>query len=272
MRFRRHRAAQWGVALILLFLFAGLAAPWIAPYDPAVINMRARLQAPSADHWFGTDHLGRDLFSRVIYGARISVLIGVVSVAVAAGIGVPLGAVAGYYRGRVDQLIVALIDFLLAFPPLLLAILVIAIFGPGLTNAMLAIGISQAPLFARLMRGEFLRAREELYVEAATSYGVPQWKIMTRHILPNTIAPVIVQVTLNLAHAILSASYLGFLGLGAQPPTPEWGAMLNDARGYMRAAFHVSIFPGIAIMLTVLAFNLFGDGLRDALDPRSSRR
>jgi len=270
-RFRRHRAAQVGLVLLLLLLLAGLLAPLIAPYDPNVTNLRLRLAPPSWEHWFGMDHLGRDLFSRVLYGARISVLIGVISVGIALLGGMPLGMAAGYAGGRVDRVLSAVIDFLLSFPPLLLAILVIAIFGPGLRNAMIAIGISLMPVFARLIRAEVIRVREEVYVEAVRALGAQHLRILNVHILPNALPPIIVQVTLSMATAILSASYLGFLGLGAQPPTPEWGAMLNEGRRYLRSALHVSVFPGAVIMLAILAFNLFGDGLRDALDPRANR-
>lgn len=270
-RFRRHRAAQVGAVLLIVLIAAGLLAPVIAPYNPNVPNLMGRLAPPSWTHWFGTDHLGRDLLSRIIYGARISVLIGVISVGIALVGGLPLGMVAGYVGGRLDRLLSAVIDFLLSFPPLLLAILVIAIFGPGLNNAMIAIGVSLMPVFARLIRGEVMRVREEVYVEAVRALGAPHLRILVRHILPNSLPPIIVQVTLSMATAILSASYLGFLGLGAQPPTPEWGAMLNDGRRYLRSAMHVSIFPGAVIMLTILAFNLFGDGLRDALDPKANR-
>ena len=270
-RFRRHRAAQVGGFLIGLLVIAGMLAPVIAPYSPSVIDMSNRLATPTLEHWFGTDQLGRDIFSRVLHGARISVLIGVISVGIALLGGLPLGAFAGYLGGRVDRGLTAVVDFLLAFPPLLLAILVIAIFGPGLRNAMIAIGISLVPIFARLIRAEVMRVREEVYVESARALGANHVRIVLTHIFPNALPPIIVQVTLSMATAILSASYLGFLGLGAQPPSPEWGAMLSDGRSYLRNAMHLSIFPGVVIMVTILAFNLFGDGLRDALDPRSHR-
>lgn len=270
-RFRRHRAAQVGAVLLIVLIAAGIFAPVIAPYDPNVPNLELRLAPPSWEHWFGTDHLGRDQLSRVIYGARISVLIGVISVGIALAGGLPLGLAAGYSGGRLDRFLSAIIDFLLSFPPLLLAILVIAIFGPGLGNAMIAIGVSLVPVFARLIRAEVIRVREEVYVEAVRALGAPHLRIVFFHVLPNSLPPIIVQITLSMATAILSASYLGFLGLGSQPPTPEWGAMLNDARRYLRSAMHVSIFPGAVIMITILAFNLFGDGLRDALDPRANR-
>ena len=268
-RFRRHKAAQAGAILLVGLVVVALFAPLLAPYQPDAVDMAHRLAAPSLEHLFGTDQLGRDLFSRVIFGARISVVIGLISVSVAIGGGLPLGAAAGFLGGATDRVLTAVIDFLLSFPPLLLAILVIAIFGPGLMNGMLAIGVSLVPVFARLIRAEILRVREEVYVEAVRALGARNLVILWRHVLPNAVPPIIVQGTLSLATAILSASYLGFLGLGAQPPTPEWGAMLNDGRRFLRTATHVSIFPGAAIVLTILAFNLFGDGLRDALDPRS---
>lgn len=271
-RFRRHRAAQAGAILILTLVLVGALAPVVAPYNPNAVDMAHRLAPPSRQHLFGTDQLGRDLLSRVMYGARISVLIGVISVGVALAGGLPLGAVAGFAGGASDRVLTAVIDFLLSFPPLLLAILVIAIFGPGLAHGMIAIGVSLIPVFARLIRAEILRVREEVYVEAVRALGARPLGVLLRHVLPNSLPPIIVQATLSLATAILSASYLGFLGLGAQPPTPEWGAMLNDGRRFLRTSVQVSIFPGLAIMFTILAFNLFGDGLRDALDPRSHRK
>jgi peptide/nickel transport system permease protein len=270
-RFRRHRAAQVGGVLLLALLLAGALAPVIAPYSPSAIDMANRLEPPTLAHPFGTDNLGRDILSRVLHGARISVLIGLISVGIALVGGLPLGIVAGYVGGATDRIVSAVVDFLLSFPPLLLAILVIAIFGPGLGNAMIAIGVSLMPIFARLIRAEMMRVREEVYVEAVRALGANHLRIALRHILPNALPPIIVQVTLSMATAILSASYLGFLGLGAQPPSPEWGAMLNDGRRYLRVAMHVSIFPGAIIMITILAFNLFGDGLRDALDPKANR-
>lgn len=270
-RFRRHRAAQAGAILILALLLAGIFAPVIAPHSPSGTDLLAKLQPPSFEHPFGTDHLGRDILSRVLYGARISVLIGMISVGIALLGGLPLGIAAGYAGGRVDRVLSAIIDFLLSFPPLLLAILVIAIFGSGLGNAMIAIGVSLMPIFARLIRSEMMRVREEVYVEAVRALGAGHLRIAGVHMLPNALPPIIVQITLSMATAILSASYLGFLGLGAQPPSPEWGAMLNDGRRYLRNAMHVSIFPGAVIMITILAFNLFGDGLRDALDPKARR-
>ncbi|MBI4278401.1 MAG: ABC transporter permease [Armatimonadetes bacterium] len=271
-RFRRHRAAQAGAVILAAFLLLGMVAPWIAPYAPEEIDLGQNLARPSRAHPFGTDQVGRDLLSRVIHGARISMLIGTISVGLGALLGLPVGAVGGYHGRWIDRTLMAVVDILLSFPPILLAIVVVVVFGPGLRNAMLAIGIAQMPIYARLMRGEILRVRTETFVEAARATGQSETRVLLRHVLPNSIAPIIVQSTLNLASAILSAAYLGFLGLGAQPPTPEWGAMMSEGRTYLRVAPHVSIFPGVAIMLAVLAFNLFGDGLRDALDPRMSRR
>ncbi len=271
-RFRRHRAAQAGAAVILLFGLLAALAPAVVPYSPTEADLNRRLLPPGPVHWLGTDQQGRDLFSRIIYGGRVSLLIGVIAVGVAAAIGVPAGALAGYRGGWLGQALMMLVDILLSFPVILIAIVIVALFGPGIRNAMIAIGIAQMPVYARLTRGEVLRLRSDMFVEAARSVGVSDGRILLRHVFPNTLAPLVVQSTLNLAGAILAAAYLGFLGLGAQPPTPEWGAMLSDARTYLRTAPHVSLYPGLAVMLVVLGFNLFGDGLRDALDPRATRR
>ncbi|HXF81563.1 MAG TPA: ABC transporter permease [bacterium] len=271
-RFRRHRAAQLGLGVVLLFALLALGASLIAPYSPTEADLALRLAPPSRAHWLGMDQQGRDLLSRIIHGGRTSMLIGLIAVGVAAGIGVPLGAISGARGGWLGQILMGLVDVFLSFPAILVAILVVALAGPGLRNAMIAIGISQMPAYARLMRAEVIRLRAETFVEAARALGLPEWRILSRHILPNAAGPLIIQSTLNLAGAILSAAYLGFLGLGAQPPTPEWGAMLSDGRTYLRTAPHVAIYPGLAVMLVVLGFNLFGDGLRDALDPRATRR
>ncbi|MGF3499634.1 MAG: ABC transporter permease, partial [Candidatus Methanosuratincola sp.] len=226
---------------------------------------------PSWQHPLGTDELGRDILSRIIYGTRISLTIGIVSVAVGLSLGVVLGAFSGYYGGWLDILIMRFIDIMMSFPTILLAIIVVTILGPGLYNAMVAVGVAQVPLYSRLVRGMILKLKGEDYVQAARALGANNFRIVSHHILPNCISPLLVQATLNIASAILSAAALGFLGLGAQPPTPEWGTMLSKGRLYMRVAPHISIFPGLAIMMTVLAFNLFGDGLRDALDPQMGR-
>ncbi len=271
-RFRRHRGAVGGLGLVLVFVLLAVLAPAVAPDSPTASVLSERLARPSWHHPLGEDQTGRDLLSRVLYGGRISLSIGAVSVGVAAAIGVPAGALAGYHGGWTDQSLMMLVDVLLSFPAILIAIVIVALFGPGIRNAIIAIGISQMPVYARLTRGEVLRIRAEAFVEAARALGAPEPRLLVRHVLVNATGPLIVQSTLNLAGAILAAAYLGFLGLGAQPPAPEWGAMLADGRTYLRTASHVAVFPGIAVMLVVLGFNLFGDGLRDALDPRATRR
>ncbi|HEU5300134.1 MAG TPA: ABC transporter permease [bacterium] len=271
-RFGRHRAAQVGLGVVIVFGLLALFASLVAPHSPTEADLSLRLAPASRGHWLGMDQQGRDLLSRIIHGGRTSMLIGLIAVGVAAGIGIPLGAVSGARGGWLGQVLMGLVDVFLSFPAILVAILIVALAGPGLRNAMIAIGISQMPAYARLMRAEVIRLRGETFVEAAEALGLPGWRILVRHILPNAAGPLIIQSTLNLAGAILSAAYLGFLGLGAQPPTPEWGAMLSDGRTYLRTAPHVAIYPGLAVMLVVLGFNLFGDGLRDALDPRATRR
>jgi peptide/nickel transport system permease protein len=266
-RLARHRGACVGATVALGFALVALLAPWLAPYDPETIALAANLQAPSGGHPFGTDSLGRDVLSRTIWGARISLTIGVVSVALAMLGGVPLGALAAWRGGWADRTIMRAVDVLLSFPTILLAIVVITIFGPGLGHAMLAIGVAQVPLYARLTRAAVLRVKILSFVEAARAAGCGEWRLLARHVLPNCLPPLLVQSTLLFATAILSAAYLGFLGLGAQPPTPEWGTMLAKARDFLRTAPHVSIFPGVTIMLTVLGLNLLGDGLRDVLEP-----
>ncbi len=267
----RNRSAKAGMAIVLLAIFTASFAPLIAPYDPLKANLREMLQPPSLRHPLGTDELGRDILSRIIYGSRISLTLGVVSVGIGLMGGLPLGAVGAYYGGAADLIIMRFIDILLAFPAILLAIVVVSILGPGLYNAMIAVGVAQLPIYARLIRSVVLSIKEKDFVEAARALGAGDSWILFRHIVPNAMAPIIVQATLNIASAILSAAALGFLGLGAQPPTPEWGTMLSKGRVYLRVAPHVTTFPGLAILLTVLGFNLLGDGLRDALDPRMVR-
>jgi len=271
-RFRRHHGARVGGALVLVFILLAVCAPAIAPAGPTASVLSHRLAPPSWNHWLGEDQEGRDLLTRIIYGGRASLTIGVISVGVAAAIGVPIGTVAGYRGGWTSQILMMLVDVLLSFPAILIAIVIVALFGPGIRNAMIAIGISLMPAYARLARGEVLRVRAEAFVEAARAIGAREGRLLVRHVLTNATGPLIVQSTLNFAGAILSAAYLGFLGLGAQPPTPEWGAMLSDGRTYLRTAPHVALVPGLAVILVVLGFNLFGDGLRDALDPRATRR
>jgi len=271
-RFRRHHGARVGGGLVLVFILLAVFAPAVAPAGPTESVLSHRLAPPSWSHWLGEDQAGRDLLTRIIYGGRASLTIGVISVGVAAAIGVPIGTVAGYRGGWTSQILMMLVDVLLSFPAILIAIVIVALFGPGIRNAMIAIGISLMPAYARLARGEVLRVRAEAFVEAARAIGAREGRLLVRHVLTNATGPLIVQSTLNFAGAILAAAYLGFLGLGAQPPTPEWGAMLADGRTYLRTAPHVALVPGLAVILVVLGFNLFGDGLRDALDPRSTRR
>lgn len=270
-RFKRNRAALIGLVAVLLGVILAISASIVAPYDPVKMDLRASRQAPSSQHLLGTDELGRDILSRIMYGFRISLTIGLVSVAVGLSFGVLLGAPSGYFGGWLDIVVMRVIDVMMSFPTILLAIIVVTVLGPGLYNAMLAVGLAQVPLYSRLVRGLTLKLRGEDYVDAARALGASNSRIILRHILPNCLSPLIVQATLNIASAILSAAVLGFLGLGAEPPTPEWGAMLSSGRLYMRVAPHISVFPGLTIMATVLAFNLMGDGLRDALDPRMSR-
>ncbi len=267
----RNRTAKAGFAIVSLTITIALFAPLIASHDYMKANLREIAQPPSLRHPLGTDELGRDILSRIIHGSRLSLTLGVVSVGIGLLGGVPLGAIGAYWGGWVDLVIMRFIDILLAFPAILLAIAIVSILGPGLYNAMIAVGIAQLPIYARLIRGLILSIREKEFVEAARALGASDLRIITRHIIPNSLAPIIVQSTLNVATAILSAAALGFLGLGAQPPTPEWGTMLSRGRLYLRVAPHITTFPGLAIVLTVLGFNLLGDGLRDALDPRMVR-
>jgi peptide/nickel transport system permease protein len=267
-RLKRNRAAIAGGVIVLFFVATAALAPWISPYHPNEGDLTQRLKTPTREHIFGTDPLGRDILSRVIYGARISLQIQIVSVTIALIIGTVLGMVGGYYGGFFDNLIMRLMDILLAFPGIFLAIAIIAVLGPGLTNLMLAAGIYSIPQFARIVRSSVLSLKEKEFVEAAKAVGEKDFSILFRYLLPNSMAPIIVQTTLRMATVLLTASGLSFLGLGVQPPTPEWGAMLSTARAYLVTAPHVATVPGLAIMLVVMGFNLFGDGLRDSLDPR----
>jgi peptide/nickel transport system permease protein len=275
-RLLRHRGAVAGLVVILLFFAAALLAPLLSPYDPLAQDLNRRLQGPSSAHPLGTDDFGRDLLSRVMHGARISLTIGFISVGIAVAGGLVLGLVAGFYTtgrwGRmIDIIIMRTSDILLAFPAVLLAIAIVTAFGPGLRNAMLAIAIIYLPRFIRLVRAAILVEKEHTYIEAGQALGMSHRRLLLRHLLPNVISPVIVQATLGLAEAIIEAAALSFLGLGATPPTPEWGAMLSEGRSYLRLAPWVTFFPGMAIFLIVVSFNLLGDGLRDALDPRLRR-
>jgi peptide/nickel transport system permease protein len=267
-RLARRRGAMAGAAVVLFFVLIAVAAPLIAPYDPTETSWSAVRKPPSFEHWFGTDEIGRDVLSRVIFGARASLLAGVVSVCISLICGVPVGLVSGYVGGFLDGLLMRITDALLACPFLILAIALAAFLGPSLTNAMIAIGISAMPAFIRLTRAQVLNAKVEDYVEAARAVGNPHRRIVLRHILPNILAPIMVQATLAIAAAIIAEASLSFLGLGQQPPEPSWGSMLNAAKNFLDEAPWIAMWPGAAIFSVVLAFNLFGDGLRDALDPR----
>jgi len=267
-RLVRRRAAMIGLAVALFFILLAMAAPLLAPYDPLATNWAAARKAPSVTHLFGTDEIGRDVLARIIWGSRASLLAGLVSVMLALALGVPIGLVSGYVGGILDGTIMRLIDAMLAIPFLVLAIALAAFLGPSLTNAMIAIGITQMPIFARLTRGQVLSVKHEDYVEAARAVGNPQYRIVLRHILPNIVPPLLVQATLASAAAIIAEASLSFLGLGQQPPNPSWGSMLNAAKTFMTQAPWMAIWPGLAIFSLVLSLNLFGDGLRDTLDPR----
>ena len=267
-RFARRPMAVFGAAVVLAFLVLALGAPWIAPYDPIATDWGAIRKAPTAAHPFGTDDLGRDTYSRVIWGTRISMEAGVASILIAMAIGVPLGLISGYYRGLIDMLLMRVTDAWLAFPFLILAIGLITILGPSLFNATLAIGLGATPTFIRLTRGLVLSTREEDYVQSARAIGAGDLRIMGRHILPNIFSPVLVQATVSIPAAIIAEAILSFLGLGVQPPQPSWGTMLNSAQQFLEQAPWMAWWPGAAIFLLALAFNLAGDGLRDALDPK----
>lgn len=266
---RKNRTAVLGMIIIACFILVAVFAPLLATHDPIATDLGNVLQSPSSNHYFGTDELGRDLFSRMLFGARISLNIGLISVGIGLVFGIPLGALSGYYAGKLDLVIQRLIDIMIAFPGILLAIVVVTVLGVGVQNVMIATGIASIPIYARLVRGSVLTVKKQGFITAARAGGMRDSRIVFLHILPNCIGPIIVQSTFQVATAILWAAGLGFLGLGAQPPTPEWGAILSRGRGYMRVAAYLTAIPGIAIFLMVLGFNLAGDGLRDALDPRS---
>src|SRR4051812_8767080 len=269
-RFRRRPAAVIALVVILLFIAVAVAAPLLAPFDPAATSWTAIRKAPSAAHWMGTDENGRDVLSRVIFGARASLLAGVVSVLIAGGIGVPAGLLAGFAGGWTDAALSRVVDAMLACPFLILAIALTAFLGPDLTNAMIAIGVSTAPRFMRVARAATLEVAGLDYVQAAWAAGASSWRVAVRHVAPNIVPPVLVQATLALAAAIIAEASLSFLGLGQQPPAPSWGSMLNAAQRFLTQAWWLAVFPGSAIFLCVLSFNLVGDGLRDALDPRGT--
>ena len=267
-RLVKRKGAMVGLAVVVFFIVIAIFAPWVSPHDPLATSWGAIRKAPSMEHWFGTDEIGRDVLSRVIWGARASLLAGVVSVAISLSIGMPIGLTAGYLGGWVDMLISRVTDAMLACPFLILAIALAAFLGPNLTNAMIAIGIAATPVFIRLTRAQVLAVKVEDYVEAARAVGNSHLRIALRHIFPNVAAPLIVQATLAIAAAVIAEASLSFLGLGQQPPAPSWGSMLNTAKNYVENAPWMAVWPGLSIFLLVLSFNLLGDGLRDALDPR----
>jgi peptide/nickel transport system permease protein len=254
--------------MLSLLILAAVLAPFLTPYRYDRIAPLSVFSPPSRAHWFGTDHFGRDVLTRVLYGGRLSLMVGLIATGVGGGLGVPVGLVAGALGGKVDDVLMRFLDVLLAFPGLLLAIGIVVVLGTGLTNLMIAVGISSMPAFARVVRGSVLAAKENEYVQAARAIGCKEWATMLRHILPNVMAPIIVLASLNVANAILAGSTLNFLGMGAKPPSPEWGIMLADGRSTLARAWWISVFPGLAIMLTTMSINFIGDGLRQALDPR----
>ena len=269
IRLLRNKGAAVGMGVILLFIVLAIFAPLIAPHDPLEQNIPIRKSPPFTEgHFLGTDELGRDMLSRLIYGARLSMTIGILSVGISMIGGVAIGVVSGYFGGWLDRIVMRLIDIMLAFPYVLLTIVIVAVLGPSLTNAMIAIGISQLPRYVRLVRASVLAEKESDYVLAERSIGTSDLELMFGSILPNSLAPVIVQATLGIGEAILSSAALSFLGLGAQPPTPEWGLMIASSREFVTSAWWIVTLPGLATLLSVLGFNLFGDGLRDVLDPR----
>jgi len=267
-RLVRRRAAMIGLGIVVFFILIAAAAPLVSPYDPLATSWATVRKAPSAAHLFGTDEIGRDVLARIIWGSRASLLAGLVSVMLALAVGVPIGLVSGYAGGILDGTVMRIIDAMLAIPFLILAIALAAFLGPNLTNAMIAIGVSQTPIFARLTRGQVLSVKHEDYIEAARALGNPHRRIVLRHILPNIVPPLLVQATLTTATAIIAEASLSFLGLGQQPPDPSWGSMLNTAKNFVSQAPWMAVWPGLAIFSLVLSLNLFGDALRDALDPR----
>lgn len=264
----RNKMAMVSLVVLLLIVAVAVLAPWVAPRDPNRPNLPARLSPPSAEHLFGTDHFGRDVLSRTIHGARVSLVVGVVAVAFGAAVGVLLGLLAGYFGGTIDSVVSRLIDVMLAFPLLLLALTLIVVLGSNVTNVILATGISTVPQFARVVRGSVLAIREREFIQANRALGAARARTMFRHVLPNVSAPIIVMATIYTATVIILEANLGFLGFGVQPPEASWGSIVNDGRRYLAQAPWVSVFPSIAITVTVLALNLFGDALRDAMDPR----
>lgn len=268
-RLLSNKSAVFGGSLIIILAILAVIGPWIAPQGINEQDFALKLQGPTTEHWFGTDDFGRDVFSRILHGLSITFRIGFVSVAIAGTVGTVIGIISGYYGGKIDAIIMRIMDILLAFPSIILALAIVATLGPGLNNIILAVAISAFPVFARIARGSTLSVKKLEYIDAVKALGASDTRIIFKHILPNTMSPLIVQSTLSIATGVLSAAGLSFLGLGVSPPSPEWGAMLNSGKVYMFQAPHMTYAPGLAIVLFVLAFNLFGDGLRDALDPKT---
>ena len=271
LRLSKSPLAMFGLAIIFVLVFCAIFAEIISPYSPIKQDLMHMFETPSAQHWLGTDEFGRDILSRLIYGARVSLQVGFIAVGIALVTGGMLGAISGYYSGRLDNCIMRVMDVLLSIPQTLLAIAIVAALGPSLMNLMIAVGISAVPTYARIVRGSVLSIRSMEFIEAARAAGSSDLRIILKHIIPNSMAPIIVQSTLGVASAILNAAGLSFIGLGIQPPNPEWGAMLSGGRQYIRDYPHMTLYPGLAIMLTILALNFLGDGLRDALDPKLKR-
>ncbi|MEH7239124.1 nickel transporter permease [Bacillus sp. JJ1562] len=267
----KNKAAIAGAIIVLLFVILAIFAPLIAPHDPNLPDIKNKLQTPSSEHWLGTDDLGRDIFSRILFGARISLTVGILSTILGAFVGIILGIVSGYYGRWVDSLIMRICDVFLAFPGILLALAIVSVLGASTTNVIIAVAFFAVPTFARIVRGSTLTVKKLEYIDAIKAMGATDFRIIFKHILPNIVSPIIVQATLYIASAIITASALSFLGMGTKPPTPEWGTMLSEGRSYVSYAPHLTLFPGIAILLVVVGFNLFGDGLRDAFDPKSNK-
>ena len=265
---RKNSTAMLGLCILLVEIILVILAPVIAPYDYTAMDIVAAQQGPSAAHWFGTDELGRDIFSRVLYGGRYSISMGVLAVMISTTVGMTIGAVAGYFGGEVDNILMRLLDVIQSLPAMLLSIVLSAVLGPGYFNTILALSVNGMPASARMLRAQMMKVRGNEYIEAAQSINCSKFRIIVRHMIPNSFSPNIVQATMSIAHMIVMAASLSFIGLGVQPPTPEWGAMLTGARQFIRQCPHMVIFPGLAIAVTVLAVNLMGDGLRDALDPK----
>ena len=270
-RLKKNKAALVGGFLIILFIITAFVGPFLLSQDPNEVQVANKLQPPSAEHWFGTDNYGRDIFTRIIYGMELTLRVGFLSVAIGGAVGVVFGIIAGYYGGWIDTVIMRIMDVLLAFPGILLALAIVSVLGGSLRNVIIAVAIYSVPAFARIVRGSTLSVRKLEYIDAVRALGASDTRIIFKHILPNIMSPIIVQATLRIATAILTASGLSFLGLGVQPPTPEWGAMMSDGRNFIVDAPHIILFPGLMVVIVVLAFNIFGDGIRDAMDPKMNR-